>query len=207
MTSSRGALVAEYLTASKRARGTFRIEKILMFAPAHGSDLLKIAKGLDRVLSLFGKIASATGWGFILGVAQFSIKATITQPGLHVMMPGSDRLKEILQLDPVEKVQFKAMVGDYDGILVKKRFKRWIRNGIDKLLKLAFKSENDWVIGCPEQRKHLHGLNARYDSNYEYKCIHGKQFDTEHPMVGKKQPADVRKEIKDYFIVKFLSWE
>lgn len=198
MTTSRGALVAEYLTASSSAFGKFKINKVLMFAPAHGSDLLKITKGLDRVLSLMGKTSSKTVWGYILAVAQFSIKAIRTQPGLDVMMPGSDRLKSILKLDPVETVYFRAMVGDYDGVLIQRRFRRFMANGLDKLLWLAFKSENDWVIGCPEQRKQLHGSNAKYLSNYEYKCIHGKQFDPTHPKQGGKK-ADVRDVISSYF--------
>ena len=198
ITTSRGALIGEYLTASPIALSTFRIKQVLMFAPAHGSDLLKIAKGFDRLLSFFGKVASTTGWGYILAIAQFSINAIRTQPGLEVMMPGSDPLNDILRLNPIQTVQFKAMVGDYDGVLIKKRFKRWLSNGLDKLLKLAFKSENDWVIGCPEQRKQLHGSNARYHSNFEYKCIHGKQFDPSHPKIGRRR-ADVRTEIQNYF--------
>jgi hypothetical protein len=198
ITTSRGALIAETLSSYDKAYGIIKINKLLTFAPAHGSDLLKVAKGFDRMLSMLKKTSSQAGWGYVLGISQFSINAIRTQPGLEVMMPESEELKKILSANPIEQIKIKAMVGDYDAILVEKRFKRWLANGFDKLLWLAFKSENDWVIGCTEQRKQMSGFNAKYEKNFEYKCIHGKQFDPDHPKKN-DQKADVRKVIFEYF--------
>lgn len=198
ITTSRGALIAETLSSYDKAYRKIKINKLLTFAPAHGSDLLKVAKGFDRMLSMLKKTSSKAGWGYVLAISQFSINAIRTQPGLEVMMPESEELKEILSANPIEQIKIKSMIGDYDASLVEKRFKRWLANGLDKLLWLAFKSENDWVIGCPEQRKQMAGFNAKYEKNFEYKCIHGKQFDPVHPKKN-DQSADVRKVIFEYF--------
>ena len=197
ITTSRGALLAEKLCSYDKAYRKIKINKHLTFAPAHGSDLLKVAKGLDRMLSMMKKTTSRAGWGYILAISQFSINAIRTQPGLEVMMPGSIELKKILASNPIDEVKIKSMVGDYDRTLIDKQFKRWLANGLDKLIWLAFKSENDWVIGCPEQRRQMSGFNAKYEKNFEYYCIHGKQFDLKHPKKD-GQKADVRKVIFDY---------
>lgn len=197
ITTSRGALIAETLSSYDKAYRKIKVNKLLTFAPAHGSDLLKVAKGFDRMLSMLKKTSSKAGWGYILAISQFSINAIRTQPGLEVMMPESEELKRILSANPIDQIKIKAMVGDYDAVLIEKRFKRWIANGFDKLLWLAFKSENDWVIGCPEQRKQMSGFNAKYEKNFEYKCIHGKQFDPDHPKKDNER-ADVRKVIFEY---------
>lgn len=198
ITTSRGALIAETLSSYDKAYRKIKINKLLTFAPAHGSDLLKVAKGFDRILSMLKKTTSKTGWGYVLAISQFSINAIRTQPGLEVMMPESEELKKILSANPIEEIRIKSMVGDYDASLVEKRFKRWLANGLDNLIWLAFRSENDWVIGCPEQRKQMSGFNARYEKNFEYNCIHGKQFDPEHPKMDNER-VDVRKVIFDYF--------
>lgn len=197
VTTSRGVLVAEKLVTYDKAYRILQVRKVLAFAPAHGSDLLLVAKGLDHFLSFLKSTTSKTAWGYVLALAQFSVNAIRTQPGLDVMLPGSDELTKIMSGNPVQTVHFKAMVGQYDGELIDKWFKRQLANGLDALLWLAFRSENDWVIGCPEQRKQMHGINARYDSNYEYSCIHGKQFDPDHPMLN-GTPADVRAVMLEY---------
>lgn len=198
ITTSRGALVAETIASYDKAYRNIKLNKLLTFAPAHGSDLLKVAKGLDRLLSMLKKTSSKAGWGYVLAISQFSINAIRTQPGLEVMMPDSDELKKILSSNPINEIRIKSMVGDFDSSLIEKRFNRWFANGLDKLLWLAFKSENDWVIGCPEQRKQMSGFNAKYEKNFEYNCIHGKQFDPNHPLKN-GQKADVRKVIFEYF--------
>lgn len=198
ITTSRGALVAEKLCAYDKGYRKIKINKLLTFAPAHGSDLLNVTKGLDRMLSMMKKTSSKAGWGYILAISQFSINAISKQPGLAVMMPDSEELKSILGANPIDEIKIKAMVGDYDKSLFDKKFKRWIRNGLDKLLWLAFKSENDWIIGCPEQRRQMSGFNASYEKNYEYFCIHGKQFDLKHPKIENRK-AQIRKEIFDFF--------
>lgn len=200
ITTSRGVLIAESLSAHPLAYRIFRINKILSFAPAHGSDLLKLAKGLDRFLSLLKKTTSKTGWGYVLALAQFSVNAIRTQPGLEVMMPGSKSLEKILQSNPIEEIRLKAMVGDFHRCLVDNWGLRVLAMGADGLSKLVFRSENDWVIGCPEQRRQLAGPNARYESNFEYYCIHGKQFDPKHTKDKNKNDIDVREEI-----VRFLN--
>ena len=197
ITTSRGALLAETLCSYDKAYRKIKINKLITFAPAHGSDLLKVAKGLDRMLSMMKKTTSRAGWGYILAISQFSINAIRTQPGIEVMMPDSIELKKILTSNPIDEVKIKSMVGDYDRTLIDKQFKRWLANGLDKLIWLAFKSENDWVIGCPEQRRQMSGFNAKYEKNFEYYCIHGKQFDLKHPKKDGQQ-ADVRKVIFDY---------
>ena len=198
ITTSRGALVAEKLCAYDIGYRQIKINKLLTFAPAHGSDLLNVAKGLDRMLSMMKKTSSKAGWGYILAISQFSINAIRKQPGLEVMMPDSSELKKILMANPINEIKIKAMVGDYDKSLIDKNFKRWVNNGLDKLLWLAFKSEHDWVIGCPEQRRQMSGFNASYEKNYEYFCIHGKQFDLKHPKKDNRK-ALVRKEIFNFF--------
>jgi hypothetical protein len=44
----------------------------------------------------------------------------------------------------------------------------------------------------------MHGYNARYEKNFEYKCIHGKQFDPDHPQLA-GQNAKVREVIAGYY--------
>jgi len=198
ITTSRGALIAETISSYDKAYRNIKLNKLLTFAPAHGSDLLKVAKGLDRLLSMLKKTTSKAGWGYVLAISQFSIKAIRTQPGLEVMMPESEELKKILSSNPINEIRIKSMVGDFDQLLIDERFNKWIANGLDKLLWLTFKSENDWVIGCPEQRKQMSGFNAKYEKNFEYNCIHGKQFDPNHPLKNGVK-ADVRKVIFDYF--------
>lgn len=198
ITTSRGALIAEVLVSNSKAYRVMRVNKIMTFAPAHGSHLLIAAKGLDTLLSMLRKTATKAGWGYVLAIAQFSIGAIRTQPGLEVMMPDSKELKDILSQNPISEVKIKAMVGDYHSSLIERNFVRWGANGLDKLLWLLFRSDNDWVIGCPEQRKQMSGFNAKYEKNFEYYCIHGKQFDPSHPKKNGER-ADVRKVIFDYF--------
>ena len=198
ITTSRGALIAEKLSSYNKAYGTIKINKLLTFAPAHGSHLLNTAKGLDSFLSLLKRNTSKTAWGYILGIAQFSVNAIRTQPGLEVMMPESKKLQKILSANPINEIQIKSMVGAYDSALIDRRLIRWFANGLDKLLWLYFRSDNDWVIGCREQRKQMAGSNAKYDKNFEYFCIHGKQFDPNHPLKN-GQKAEVRKVIFEYF--------
>jgi hypothetical protein len=198
MTTSRGALVAESIITHPAAASILSVDRIMTFAPAHGSDLLKVAKGLDRFLSFLKLQTSAMGWGYVIALAQFSIKAISTQPGLNDMLPNSDKIKSVLNATPNNTVRIRAMVGDYDKSLISKPAARILANGADALIRLAFRSETDWVIGCPEQQKRITHPNASYDPDFHMYCIHGLQFKPGH---AKKEDKDVDmiQEIKSFF--------
>ena len=89
------------------------------------------------------------------------------------------------------------MVGDWDKQLVHKKLLRLISKGLDALLKLIFKDENDWVIGCSEQRLKLTGPNVKPAADFEYKSVHGKYFVKDYPMQN-NQHIDIFKIIEDY---------
>lgn len=198
ITTSRGALVAETLLAHPKTSNHFSVEKMMTFAPAHGSDILKVAKGLDRFLSFLKSQTSSMGWGYVVALAQFSIEVIATQPGLNDMLPNSTKIKTILDSTPNNVVRIKAMIGDFDKSLISKPALRVLANGADALIRLAFRSETDWVIGCPEQKKRIAHTNAQYDPNFEMFCIHGMQFKPDHPKKG-GQAVDMLSELKAFF--------
>lgn len=200
ITTSRGALLAEIIAASPEAHRIMKLDRVLMFAPAHGSDLLNAAKGLDMMLSYFQFTAAIPAWGFILGLAQFSVQAICTQPGLEAMRPGSAELNSILKSEPITEVRFKAMVGDYHRKLFNGFWAKTGTMAADGIIKLIFRDENDWVIGCQEQRMKIHGNKALYEKNFEYFCVHGMQFRETHPKNEKFKDADVFQVIEEYFL-------
>lgn len=198
ITTSRGALVAETLLSSAQTNAYFTVGRMLTFAPAHGSDLLQVAKGLDRFLSILRGRTSSLGWGYIVALAQFSIKAIATQPGLKDMLPDSEKIKSILSATPNNAVSIQAMIGDFDKSLISKPLLRILTNGADALIRLAFKSETDWVIGCPEQKKRIQHSYAQYRPDFEMYCIHGMQFTIGHPKKGERE-INMTEEIRNCF--------
>ncbi len=198
ITTSRGALVGETLLSNPKSNDFFTIGRMMTFAPAHGSDLLKVAKGLDRFLSFLKGKTSSLGWGYVIALAQFSIKAIATQPGLNDMLPNSPKVTEVINSIPNNAVSIQAMIGDFDKTLIGKRAIRILSVGMDALIRLAFKSETDWVIGCPEQRKRIKNQLAKYESDFEMFCIHGMQFKIGHPKKDKKE-VDMTIQVENFF--------
>lgn len=198
ITSSRGALVGESIICHTKTSEFFTVDKMMTFAPAHGSDLLTLGKGIDRFLSLLRNLTTTTGWGYAIALAQFSFDAILTQPGLNDMVPDSAKIKSLESMVPNHPVQIQAMVGDFDKTLVSKKFVRIAAVGFDALIRLAFKSETDWVIGCPEQRFEIHDPKATYKPTFEMYCTHGKQFDVTHPKKDGKT-VDMTSEIIRFF--------
>jgi hypothetical protein len=198
ITTSRGALVAESILCHEKTNQILTIDKMMTFAPAHGSDLLKVGKGIDKFLSLLRNMTTKTGWGYALALAQFSYKAILTQPGLNDMLPNSKKIQELETCVPNNEVVIQAMVGDFDKTLVSKKFVRVSAIGLDALIRLAFNSETDWVIGCPEQKMQIKNPKARYNLPFEMFCTHGKQFDVTHPKKDGKV-VDMSGEIVGFF--------
>ncbi len=199
ITSSRGGLVGESLLTNPKTKDFFTIGKMMTIAPAHGSDLLLATKGIDRFLSFLKNQTSKLGWGYVVALAQFSIKAIATQPGLNDMIPDSPKIKQVLNATPNNPVVIQAMIGDFDKSLIGKRAVRILACGMDALIRLAFKSETDWVIGCPEQRLRINKPTlAQYKDNFEMYCIHGMQFTIDHPRTESKE-VDMTLEIGKFF--------
>lgn len=197
ITTSRGALVEHCLVADESIYRILEVGKVINFSPAHGSDILKVAKGIDHLLTVLQKSASKAAWGYVFLLAQFSVEVIRTQPGLQAMFPNSPELERIMDLNPKTVVRYKPMVCDVHPKLFKGVRKLFLVP-VDGMMKIIFRDENDWVIGSTEQRRQLRGKNAEYADYYEYYCMHGKQFQKDYPLDLNFKKADVFAEIETF---------
>ncbi|PCH98002.1 MAG: hypothetical protein COB85_02335 [Bacteroidetes bacterium] len=168
ITTSRGGLVGKYLACCFQ-NDKLPINKAALITCANGSGYFDTGKMIGKMLSIFKKSASSSGnpiGGIILGIAQFSVEFFLDQPGCRQMTISSNRLNNILNSVPKphnQTMQFKAITGDWDKILVKHSglFKKWGFRGIDLIIKSMLGKEHDWVIGTREQKI----LPPGYDGN------------------------------------------
>ncbi|NOQ75728.1 MAG: hypothetical protein GQ574_27220 [Crocinitomix sp.] len=214
ITTSRGALLADHLISLQAGADLMHVDKMMTFAPAHGSDLIKTAeKTIDFLFTALKVIVKVPAGNFIVALAQFSAEAIVDLPGLQDMKTNSDRLKDIMNKPVRNPVIIQAMVGDYQKNMFKKYGVRWWKvpgnrivakaaNVLDGIVRKAFDSQTDWVIGVPEQLSQLSnsaGAEVIYEAPYEFCCVHGKQFDKYHPRLPDGGPAGVFSKILTFF--------
>lgn len=179
ITTSRGALIAEYMASDPDAQSRIgTIHKVMMFSAANGCGYFTFARGLSLVLSVWKKSASGPIAKIILTIVQGGIDAFRDMEGCKQMTPGDASLTHILNTAPRNvNIKYKTVASDWDRCLVLNE--KWIRRvgacSLDFLIKGILGKKHDWVIGFKAQE--TVPVNSHSHEKEERKSIHGRYLE------------------------------
>lgn len=181
ITSSRGALVGEHLSQDKRFKGLMEFNRVLMFSPAHGCGYFKAGPFVNRGLSVLRLGLSATAGKMMLGYLQNSVQYFLEQPGAKMLHLNSAEVNHYLAAEQNNsQTQFINVIADWDKSLNPRN--RWFKyhraRVLDVLISGLLGRENDWVIGCEQQK--LKPKKAKDGGNYLVHAVHGGTYDNTH---------------------------
>lgn len=206
ITTSRGSLVAMALATSPELAIRLKIRRVLFFS-AGGCGFLTSIDGVAKLVSILKRTASGPIQKILLGILSIGLDYTVKNSGLAASIPGSDFLKRVYSAPLPHPVSFKPMVADWNKKLIRNE-RRWkeislriLASGLDVIIMLFLGTENDWVIGCSEQRKVPAGNMADVREQHNYKCTHGKYFQSGFPLRANRREMgdwDVHDEILKY---------
>lgn len=180
VTTSRGALVGEYMAADPECAELFPMRKVLMFSAANGSGYFTTGKMISSGLSLWKKSASGPAGKVVLALLQLSVDYILRQPGAVLMTINHKQkvLESILAAKPNNPALiYKCVVSDWHKDLVPKD--KWLMRPativLDVVIKLNLGLKNDWVIGCQRQelvpvqsQQHRQPSECRYSVHGAY---------------------------------------
>jgi hypothetical protein len=181
ITTSRGALVGEHLSQDKRFKGRMDFNRVLMFSPAHGCGYFKAGPFVSKGLSVLRLGLSSSAGKLMLGYLQNSVQYFLEQPGAKMLHVNSDEVKHYLSAEHNNpQTKFINVIADWDKSLNPKS--RWFKYNkakvLDTLIQSLLGKENDWVIGCEQQK--LKPTKAKDGGNFLVHSVHGGTFDNEH---------------------------
>ncbi len=178
VTSSRGALVAEYMASDKKCAPFFTIERILMFSAGNGCGYFRLGTKIARGLSIWKNTVSGPAAKLILAIAQLSAEWFLKQPGCVLMNEDQPVLGEILSKKPLNPaLRYRCVISDWDKCLVadEKWLKRIGKTSLDVVIRIALGKQHDWVIGYDRQQ--LIPQGSQNAGNIQLHCIHGRYMD------------------------------
>lgn len=197
--SSQGGLLAQYLANLKPPK-PFEVAKVALVASANGVKWVEIAADFNKFLSILKVINKdfPPALQLITALAQHSVAFCIKQPGLDLMSPGSQRLKDILDSKPSSKsTLYLPIIDDFTKrVVVGDNFFKKIRKlGLDIVISAFLGKHNDWVVQSqnqflvPKEYCVIEGYNPENYRKYIYPSVHGKCLDRK----------DVRKKLMSFF--------
>ena len=181
ITSSRGALVGEFLSQDKRFKGIMEFNRVLMFSPAHGCGYFKAGPFVNKGLSVLRLGLSANAGKMMLGYLQNSVQYFLEQPGAKMLHVDSDEVKYCLSAEQNNpQTHFINVIADWDKSINPKS--QWFKYNksivLNALIQGLLGKENDWVIGCEQQK--LKPKKAKDGGNYLVHSVHGGTYDNTH---------------------------
>lgn len=205
ITTSRGALVAEFMASDPEVRQYIpEIRKVMMFSAGNGCGYFQIGGKISAVLSFWKKTASGPAGKVILAIAQLSVDWFLSQPGCVLMNEDKPVLGSILNKAPLNpNIQYKTVASDWHNCLSQdlKWYKRWKNTSLDTLIKIALGSKHDWVIGF--ERQIIVPKNSNTPQLEERHSVHGRYLErgyVKHSVNGNCQVmADPHVVIADFF--------
>jgi hypothetical protein len=192
-TTSRGALVAEYMASDPDCANLLPMEKVLMFSAANGSGYFTTGKMVAKGITLWKKTASGPAAKIVLALLQLSVEFFLDQPGC-ILMTINHRLQvleKILNARPNNPaLVYKCVVSDWNYCLVKnERFwtKLW-QTPLDTVIKISLGLEHDWVIGSKRQEI-VPYQSAANQAQSEYRhSVHGRYLELNYVTNGACDP-------------------
>lgn len=185
ITTSRGALVGEYMASDPECGKLLPMKKVLMFSAANGCGYFTTGRMISAGLSFWKRSASGPAAKVVLALLQLSADYILKQPGAVLMTINHPKqvLESILASKPNNpNLVYKCIVSDWDNCLLGDTpwMKRAVNTALDAVIKVNLGAQNDWVIGCEQQQRvpqRSHALRA--PSEYR-KAMHGQYLRTNY---------------------------
>lgn len=179
ITTSRGALVAEHISQDTRFKNKLEFNRVLMFSAAHGCGYFKAGPFVSKGLSVLKLGVSNVAAKILIGYLQNSVQYFLEQKGSVMLHVDSDVVKAYLSAQPNnQNTHFVNVIADWDKKLKNNgKFKKGAIV-LDVVIKGFLGKENDWVIGCEQQK--LKPLKAQDGGEYKVYSVHGGTFDNSH---------------------------
>lgn len=179
ITTSRGALVAEHISQDVNFNNKLLLNRVLMFSPAHGCGYFKVGSYVGTGLSILKKVVKGPVSKLLLTYLQGSVKDFLSYPGVKMLHVGSEEINKYLSGNAKPNnpnTAFIHVVADWDKTISKDKpkSKTIIPSFLDGLIKGLLGSENDWVIGCEQQR--LSPKTNQKPKIHEVHALHGTTF-------------------------------
>lgn len=201
ITTSRGALVAEFMASSLKCAEKMTIHKVMMFSAGNGCGYFKTGSNISKVIGIWRNTISGPGAKILLAVAQLSIEWFLKQPGCKLMNEKEDVLGKILSKNPTNpSIRYKCVVSDWDKCLVSED--KWLarvgKTSLDVVIRIALGKQHDWVIGCQQQSRIPIGSG---EAEYVHlKSVHGRYLELGYVRNEDCTPVkDAHSIIEDFF--------
>ncbi len=179
ITTSRGALVAEFMAADQNMLPFIpEISKVMMFSAGNGCGYFQIGGRISAILSIWRKTASGPVGKIILAIAQLSVDWFLSQPGCVLMNPDKPVLGTILNSSPINRnIQYMTVASDWHNCLNEdlEWYKRLGNTSLDTLIKIALGKQHDWVIGYECQK--LIPVDSNVPLLEERHSVHGRYLE------------------------------
>lgn len=210
ITTSRGCFIADHIVANSELSERIKLNRVLMFSPAHGVGYFRCASLIPRALSSLSRKMPSLTAKFILALLQLSSDYFLSLPGCRMMAPENlenSTLRSYLDAPLVQNdVKFKNVISDWNKHLVdKENFLK--RNGawvLDKIMMACLGIEHDWVVGCEAQNVVMTQIEALglKESEQRMASVHGRYLDRTYTKHWKSSKSyNAHEMVKNYFLL------
>lgn len=202
ITSSRGALLAEWIGSDAELNGILNIGKVMMFSAANGSGYFRTAKYISKGLSIWRKNASGITGKVILGFLQLSADFFVSLPGCTDMTPldvEGSTLEKYLNGTPNNPIVYKTVISDWDKSLEDKFLAKAWKTPLDFLIRLALGKRHDWVIGTDAQALIPYKSIPFQAQSLHLRSIHGGYMDPDYAQYSDGSKSDIHTDILNFF--------
>lgn len=210
ITTSRGCFIADHIVANSELSERIRLNKVLMFSPAHGVGYFRCASLIPKTLSSMRRKMPSLTAKFILALLQLSSDYFLNLPGCRMMAPENlekSTLRSYLDAPLIQKdVKFKNVISDWNKHLVMnekmlKRHGAWV---LDKIMMACLGIEHDWVVGCEAQNMVMTEIEALglKESEQRMASVHGRYLDRTYTKQWKSSKSyNSHEMVKNYFMI------
>jgi hypothetical protein len=182
VTTSRGALVAEYIASSRECEKVLPVGKILMFSAANGCGYFSTFRMISKAVTVWRNTVSGPAAKVVLAIAQLSIRYFCSQPGCIMMTikHNDGILESILGGNPNNpKLIYKCIVSDWDTCLLGDRFKLF-KGILDTAIRISLGKKHDWVIGAERQDLVPQASMANRALTEFRRAVHGRYLEVNY---------------------------
>jgi len=179
ITTSRGALVAEYMASDPLTKDFIpEISKVMMFSAGNGCGYFQLGGKISAILSIWKKTASGPAGKIILTIAQLSVDWFLKQPGCVLMNEDKPVLNSILKKSPLNpNIQYMTVASDWHNCLNENLawYTRLGHTSLDVMIKIALGKRHDWVIGY--ERQLVIPIDSTHSKKEERHSVHGRYLE------------------------------
>lgn len=202
ITTSKGALLAEWITTDLRFDNILNARKVLMFSPANGCGYFTTAKYISKGLSIWRKTAAGVTGKIILGFAQLSVDYFRKLPGCRDLTPEKTKgstLQKYLTGTRNNPVVYKSVICDWNKSLADGFWEKIWKKPVDFVIRAALGREHDWVIGCNAQELLPKTFRPFRAGNLDLRSVHGKYLNPKYVQNSTGSLFPIHDEIKKFF--------